>query len=265
MNAFFKKSLLFIILFTAPLAQALNVVFDLGGVLIDSRKFHSAREIGLLNLLFLGQNPVPLFFNFLDSIKQRNPAEALSCDDQGNLIPQLMCDWMTGAQTPAQIINEINTGLVNNTVLNNRERKVIKGMAEFMFGDQETYIKTKKIIRDGRKFVKKCKKKGHKVYILSNWDAPSFKELEAQFPKFFSLFDGILISGDAGVMKPDPEIYQILLEKFDLDVAQTAFLDDRPENIAAAQEQGIHGILCENADFKTVRKQFSGWEKQFVA
>lgn len=263
MSTILKKSLLGIILFTSPIAQALNVVFDLGDVLIESKKFHSAKEIGFFNLLFLGQNPKKLFFDFLNTIEPRAEGQALSFDADGALLPKLFCDWMTGTKTPAQIINHTHTALESNTVLTNREKNVVQGLAEFIFGDPQTYIKTKRIIRDGRKFVKKCKKHRHKVYILSNWDSPSFKELEAQFPKFMSLFDGAIISGDAGVMKPDPEIYKILLETYNLNPAETAFIDDRPENIAAAQEQGIQAILCENGDFKKVRKEFSAWEKKF--
>jgi len=63
----------------------------------------------------------------------------------------------------------------------------------------------------------------------------------ARYP-FFDLFDGCVISGIEGVAKPDQQIFEILLERHQLDPRRTAFIDDSPRNIAAAQALGIEAV-----------------------
>ncbi|MCL5874883.1 MAG: HAD-IA family hydrolase [Candidatus Dependentiae bacterium] len=253
---------LFLGLLVSPLTHAGNIIFDGDGVLFDTREFHAAKEIGLLNIISFGKNPRPFFMDFLDSIEPRSEQTPLTYDAKNNLVPQLMCDWMTGSKTPAQIINQINSAVQENDLLTRKEKNIIKAMSEFIFGDPECYINTKKLLHDGKKFVKRCKKKGHKVFILSNWDSASFPVLKKKFSKFFDLFDGVVISGDVGMLKPDPAIYSAIIEKFNLDPQETVFIDDRPENIAAAQEQGLYGILCDKDNFRDVRREFLAWEGQ---
>ena len=62
-----------------------------------------------------------------------------------------------------------------------------------------------------------------------------------------SWFDGKIISGEAGIVKPDLEIYKLLINRNDLNPQHTAFIDDKEENIRAAELLGIHGIHFQNA------------------
>jgi HAD superfamily hydrolase (TIGR01509 family) len=55
----------------------------------------------------------------------------------------------------------------------------------------------------------------------------------------YQYFDGEIISCEEGLVKPEKEIYSLLLERFCLDPAQTMFIDDRKENVIAAAELGI--------------------------
>ena len=69
-----------------------------------------------------------------------------------------------------------------------------------------------------------------------------FIDFLRRFP-VYGLFDGEVISCEEHTVKPEPQIYRILLERYGLDPAQTLFVDDRPCNIAAAEELGIRGQL----------------------
>lgn len=260
-----KKGALAIALLVTLACPAANIIFDLDGVLITTDKKEAAKQIGVLNIILLGKNPQKAFFNFLNKIEPRKPGCPLACDPYDNPLPQLMCDWMSNDKSPEQILNQINDALAKDQQLSTREKNVIASMAKFLFGDPKSFIKTKKFIKKGLKFVKKCKKNGHKVYILSNWDAPSFKVLAEQHPEFINLFDGTVISGEVGMIKPDPAIYQFLLKEYNLNPSQTVFFDDRPENVTAAQAQGIHGILCKTDKIKKARKSFYDWEKTTAA
>ncbi|HET7027242.1 MAG TPA: HAD family phosphatase [Candidatus Limnocylindrales bacterium] len=87
---------------------------------------------------------------------------------------------------------------------------------------------------------------GVRTFALSNWSARTFEVARQRFP-FLADFEGIVISGDVGAIKPDAAIYRALLERFELDPRMTVFIDDRRVNIEAAQQIGIGGIEFSNA------------------
>jgi 2-haloacid dehalogenase len=79
------------------------------------------------------------------------------------------------------------------------------------------------------------------LYALSNWPAEEFPNVRQRFD-FLGSFRGILISGEVGVIKPDPRIYELLLERFGIDPHRTVYIDDVEANVAAARPFGIYGI-----------------------
>ena len=82
---------------------------------------------------------------------------------------------------------------------------------------------------------------GLACYALSNMEADRFAERRAKYP-FFELFDGCVISGIEGVAKPDQEIFEILLSRYDLDGPSTVFIDDQPGNVTAARQAGLAAV-----------------------
>ena len=85
------------------------------------------------------------------------------------------------------------------------------------------------------------KRAGVPRYALTNWSAETFAPQRQRF-EFLSWFDGIVVSGEEGVIKPDPKIFRILLERYRIAPDETVFIDDDPGNAAAAALLGIHGI-----------------------
>ena len=85
------------------------------------------------------------------------------------------------------------------------------------------------------------KARGVPVYAISNWSAETFAPQRARFP-FLSWFDGIIISGVEGVIKPDPRIFRILFERYGVAPQSAVFIDDVARNAAAAAAVGVHGI-----------------------
>ena len=79
------------------------------------------------------------------------------------------------------------------------------------------------------------------VYALTNWSAETWPHAVARF-EFLSWFEGILVSGEERLAKPDPRIYHRLLEKFSLDRSRLLFIDDNARNVAAAEKEGIASI-----------------------
>lgn len=81
---------------------------------------------------------------------------------------------------------------------------------------------------------------GYEVYILSN-ALPRFRELLRGWPTL-QCVRGMIISAIEQMAKPDPAIYRLLLERFELTADECVFIDDLQENIDAAEREGIHGI-----------------------
>jgi 2-haloacid dehalogenase len=83
--------------------------------------------------------------------------------------------------------------------------------------------------------------RGVRTYALSNWSAETFPLARPRFP-FLEWFDGILISGEAKLVKPDPRIFAYLLDKFGLEAGSTVFIDDSAANVRAAAEAGLVAV-----------------------
>src|SRR5690606_1373618 len=80
-----------------------------------------------------------------------------------------------------------------------------------------------------------------RLYALSNFSGELYRQIRSKF-EFLTWFDGLLISGDEGLVKPDPRIYRLLLDRYQLTAGRTVFIDDRPENVDAACTAGLIGI-----------------------
>lgn len=95
--------------------------------------------------------------------------------------------------------------------------------------------------------LKRIKEAGqHKLIGLTNWSHETFPVAQARFP-FLSWFDGIVVSGTEKMKKPDQRIYQLTLNRYQLNAEHAVFIDDKKENVVAAQALNIHGIAYKNA------------------
>lgn len=94
-------------------------------------------------------------------------------------------------------------------------------------------------------FVKQLKENGYKVYLLSNYGKVGFLYAKENF-KFFQYIDGGVISYEVKHIKPEPEIYNILINKYNFNPQEAVFLDDNPANLEAAKAFGFHTILVED-------------------
>ena len=82
---------------------------------------------------------------------------------------------------------------------------------------------------------------GTTLYFLSNYAAETYKMALARFD-FLAWFAGGIVSGEHGVIKPDPAIYRLLLERHAIDPHRAIFIDDVAANAEAARPFGIHPI-----------------------
>lgn len=91
-----------------------------------------------------------------------------------------------------------------------------------------------------------------RLYALSNFSGELFRQVRHRFD-FVEWFDGLVISGDEGVIKPDPQIYRLLIDRYDLQPSRTIFVDDRGENVRGATAAGLVGLHFTSAP--TLRRE----------
>ena len=84
-------------------------------------------------------------------------------------------------------------------------------------------------------------KANHSLFGLTNWSAETFPIAYDLYP-FFGEFEGIVISGEEKLAKPDERIYQLLLKRYGLVASECLFIDDNERNIRAAMPLGFHTI-----------------------
>lgn len=98
-----------------------------------------------------------------------------------------------------------------------------------------------------KEWICELKNAGYKVYGLSNWSHETFPMVKDKY-EAFSMMDGIVMSGEELIAKPDLRIYKILLERYGLKAEECVFIDDRKENIVAGEQVGIRGIIFEDCE-----------------
>jgi 2-haloacid dehalogenase len=97
------------------------------------------------------------------------------------------------------------------------------------------------------KILKRLKKAGVPLYALTNFSAETFPIMRRRY-KFLQLFEYILVSGEVGMVKPNPKIYKLLLKKIDRPAEKCLFIDDSAVNIAAARALGFDTIRFESPE-----------------
>ena len=99
--------------------------------------------------------------------------------------------------------------------------------------------------------VKQLKQNGYGIYLLSNASS-DFHERRSGIPAL-AFFDGVLISADYKLLKPEKEIYEALYEKFSLNPEECFFIDDVQKNIDGAKATGMDGHCYYHGDVEILR------------
>ncbi len=96
------------------------------------------------------------------------------------------------------------------------------------------------------------------LYAITNFAADTFKEAQRRFP-YLAEFRGVIVSGEVGLLKPDPAIYNRLADTYDLDLRRCVFIDDSRPNVEAAQRLGMAAIHFTGPEDSSARLQEMGF------
>ncbi len=106
-------------------------------------------------------------------------------------------------------------------------------------------------------WIHELQNKGYQVLILSNFSEKCYRECGSKMD-FVKEADGAVISYIERKIKPDDEMYELILNRYHLNPEECVFLDDKPENVAAAEKFGIHGIVFKSREDALAKMQALG-------
>ena len=180
-----------------------TIIFDLGGVLIDWNPEYLYKKI------FDDEKEMRFF---LDNICTKDWNE---CQDAGYPLEKATSD------------------LINKYPKYQNEINAYYTRWKEMFGNYNTHsVSVLETLH---------RKKNHRLLALTNWSAETFYPAKDAYP-FLNYFEGIVVSGDEKIKKPDYRIYEILLNRYSVNAKNSIFIDDALENIEAANKLGFQTI-----------------------
>ena len=174
----------------------------------------------------------------------------LSQEEKTMLLQELFCspEWIAqdrGIITEADMIARVSARLPET--LHGTVEEVIKAW----------YVWHLTPMPGMAELVRKLKEKGYGIYLLSN----ASTALRGYFPRIpgSECFDGLMVSAEEKLLKPQHEIYERLYERFGLVPEQCVFIDDSPANIEGAMLTGMQGIVF-RGDTERLRRELQALE-----
>ena len=185
-----------------------TVVFDIGGVLIDWNPRHLYRKI------FSSEEEMERFLSEV-------------CTYEWNV-----------QQDGGKLFSEATAELSARFPAYSDKIALYYGRWEEMLGGELT---------DTVNLFNELKSAGMPLYALTNWSHEAFPVAYERYG-FMKQFDGIVVSGYEKLLKPDHAIYRVLMDRYNVNPAESVYIDDNKANAEAAAELGFHAIHFQSAD-----------------
>lgn len=190
-----------------------NVVFDMGGVLVDYDPEKTLRA-------FFGPEAAEIL------LKEIFRNQVWSDKDRGIISPREIVEMKRDVVPPEFF---------------DRTAEMINNFYPYM-----------PPFEDARLLVKLLKENGYGLYLLSN--ASKDFHREKRFIPALREFDGLMISADYGLLKPEKEIYLAFFDRFSLKPGECFFIDDSPENVEGAKAVGMDGFCYKSGNVEFLKK-----------
>ena len=189
-----------------------NIVFDVGGVLVDFCYMEYMRKLGF---------------------------------------PEEVCKEFESDIIFSQLWNDMDKGVLLMDEAKIKFKARLREMYRPCDREVDLFVENiKGIVKEydyAEPLLQRLKDSGYKVYILSNYPK-DLSDLHWKDFKFLQVADGYIISAYERIVKPDEKIYRLLTERFGVDLSESVFIDDRQINIDAAEKLGMQAILFRDHD-----------------
>lgn len=259
-------------LFSASSLSAKVIIWDLGDVLFEKSSFGFMKHIGLSRLLghifFDWKNPWKLdtlIFEVMSGIECDPLPDGVHCyTAHGKPLPPILCHWQAGTILGHDIAkkakNHIDVLHQTGFFVSRREKKLVEKAVTAMF-DPHLLAQNMKPIKAGVRLLEQCAQERNPdgtlrnyIIALSNWDPTSFDLFHRLNHKVFQHFDDLIISGKTGRIKPRPAAFEYLIERHRLDPEECLFIDDREENLLAAEALGFNTFHVNKGNYKELKQ-----------
>ena len=263
-------------------SQAKYVIWDLGDTLMRVDRAYVAARAGIMDCISLYHQYGPecrnlineTIYSVLQSEYEQNGNEKTCCpqDAQGRPVPQLICDWLSGAQPAKTLLREAHYRLDSyKKPLDPRLERIVRNTISMML-DPQKFARSMKPIHRAVRLLRQCArikdpatgKPKHTMIILSNWDKESFniaakRRLNHRLFRHFRP-ENIFISGELRDVKPHQLIFEYILKRKNIDnPGECIFIDDQDINLQAAAAVGMKTIRVTDGDYSTVKTQLKNF------
>ena len=183
-----------------------NIIFDVGNVLVEYDPDGLMRRLGF-------------------------DEETLQAVNQAVFQNELWNESDRGVLSPEELLEAF---IDNNPVYEKEIRQVIDAVGD-----------TISLMPYTVEWVKGLKERGYHLYILSNYAEYTYEKTSHKM-EFLPYMNGVVFSYRCKLIKPEKEIYEYICKTYELKPEESVFLDDREDNVEAARNMGMHGIVFEN-------------------
>lgn len=183
-----------------------NIIFDVGNVLVEYNPDGLMRRLGF-------------------------DEETLQAVNQAVFQNELWNESDRGVLSPEELLEAF---IANNPAYEKEIRQVIDAVGD-----------TISLMPYTVEWVKGLKERGYHLYILSNYAEYTYEKTSHKM-EFLPYMDGVVFSYRCKLIKPEKEIYEYICETYGLKPEESVFLDDREDNVQAARNMGMNGIVFEN-------------------
>lgn len=248
------------------------IIWDIGDVLYKPSTFGVMKAIGISHLighiLIDWKNPWSLektFFNVLSQIPcDALPEEIQACSPKGTPLPPIMCHWQAGTMRHNEILDRAHTHIETlseqGCFSSHREKELVKRGISAIFNPL-VLAQSMRPIRAGVSLLEECAEERdpdgsprNYLIALSNWDPASFELFHQRNRDVFNHFDALYISGRTGFIKPRKAAFLNVIESHNLDPEECLFIDDREENLVAAESLGFNTFHLNRGNYQELRQ-----------
>jgi len=194
------------------------IIFDFGGVIIDYKPFTFRKKIAKF---------LKLHFEIVNKE-----------------IDKIEFDLAMGRINEKEFWKKLCSDLNIAVSENNKKNFIV-----------DEFSRDSRVNKDVDKIIIALKNSGYKLGIISNILKPHAKYSKAQ--NWFKHFSPVILSCEVGLLKPGERIYELMLEKLQLNGNECIYIDDREVNLKPAEKLGIKTILFQNA--KQLKKELIGY------
>ena len=231
------------------------IIFDIHGVLFEEDSVAFAKKVGVGAIssytLSHWKNPVNTCLDTLEHMsKDAKHTTAHTFTVKDRQMPHCIVEWQCGRKGYKEVHQELcsywNCLHEKKYFKSPKERDITESVLHVAL-DPNTFTAVSKPMQSTLKLAKELKDRGYKLYIAGNMPKEPYDIMIKEHPEIKELFDGIYVSSNLGMTKPNPHIFTHIAKEHKLNPKECLVIDDEMVNITAAHTAGMQAFQFTSA------------------